>query len=117
MSDDMPTDSRTLRTEIQQTRASFGDTVEALAARLNVKSRARASLRGLPEHAKGKLQTITSRAATVAGKAGDRVLPTAASSPETGIRAAVPRRLPIAAGLVTAALVGLSLFLLRRRHG
>jgi ElaB/YqjD/DUF883 family membrane-anchored ribosome-binding protein len=94
-----------LRAEIQLTRAELGETVQALAAKADVKARA-----------KDQLDQTKDRVLTAAGDAGARVRTVAADAGErvrTGVRTSpVPVSL-VVAGL--AALAGIILIIRGRR--
>jgi len=117
MSDsDSPTDPRRLRSEIDETRAELGETVQALAARTDVKARARHAVGGATDQAKQKLAAASDRAAQAAGVVAGK----AASAKDQLARRQVPPRmrrpLPWAALAGAAAAIGLVVVLIRRRR-
>ncbi|MBU8855815.1 MULTISPECIES: DUF3618 domain-containing protein [unclassified Micromonospora] len=67
MSESTPTDPQQLRAEIAQTRAALGDTVEALAARTDVKARAKAGVEDAAAQAREKVTTAAGRIEGAAG--------------------------------------------------
>ncbi|GAA3194296.1 DUF3618 domain-containing protein [Actinocorallia longicatena] len=66
-------DTRALREEIEQTRGELGDTVEALAAKADVKARAQQTAERLRVNAQAGFATATVRAAEYADRAGQAV--------------------------------------------
>jgi hypothetical protein len=113
---DTPTDPQQLRNEIEETRAELGETVQALAAKTDVQARAKRAVGDAAEQAKQKLTSATDRAAQAAGA----VAQTAASAKDQLAQGQVPpqmrRPLPWAAFGGAAVLVGLVVFLVRRRR-
>lgn len=105
---DTPTDPQELRGEIAQTRADLGDTVEALAAKTDVKARAKHAAGEAAGQAKQKLADATDRAAQAAGSVKDRL--------DHQLPPQVRRPLPWAALGAGAAVIGLVVFLIRRRR-
>jgi hypothetical protein len=112
-----------LRAEIRQTRAALGDTVQALAARADVKARAREQVSQTRQRLLGQAVSATGRLREVAGQATASVKDvagqTAAASGEVAHDAALRvrgNRIPpalIVAGL--AAVVGVILIVRGRR--
>jgi septal ring factor EnvC (AmiA/AmiB activator) len=111
-------DPQVLREEIERTREQLGETIEALAAKADVKAQAQQ-----------KLSQLTARLKTAAGQAKQRAAATSASiskaTPEPVQRAAstaavTARRhrgpLAAAAGAAGAAVLALLLILRRRRR-
>ena len=94
-------DPQLIRADIEQTRAELGDSVEALAAKADVKARAR---RGV--------EAAKVRASETAEAAAERVKDTAGQVGETVRR----RPAPVAAALAAVgAVIGSVVFLRRRR--
>lgn len=83
-----PDDAEHLRAEIAATRQRLGETVEQLAAKVDVKSRARAQAAQLAGRVKGTAGqasgTVRKAAAQGAGKARDYRVPLAAGAAGTG---------------------------------
>ena len=67
MSESTPTDPQQLRSEIAQTRAALGDTVEALVAKTDVKARAKAGVEDAAAQAREKVTTAAGRIEGAAG--------------------------------------------------
>ncbi|MFI6134227.1 DUF3618 domain-containing protein [Micromonospora sp. NPDC051141] len=67
MSERTPTEPQQLRAEIAQTRADLGDTVEALAAKTDVKARAKAGVEDAAAQARKKITTAAGRIEGAAG--------------------------------------------------
>ncbi len=88
-----PDDPQALVDEINRTRAELGDTVEALAARVDVKARAQQRAAEVSAQAKGRLQELAGRAGELAsgvtGKAG-QARETALSSSKTVLGTSQP---------------------------
>jgi hypothetical protein len=111
-----PAEPQQLRDEIEQTRADLGETVQALAAKTDVKARAKEKLamaKGQAAQAAGEVRDQTARAAGV-------VAETAASAKEQIAQGQVPPRmrrpLPWAAAGTAFVLAGLVIYLIRRRR-
>jgi Protein of unknown function (DUF3618) len=126
-------DVEALRAEIKQTRSELGETVQALAAKADVKARAKEQVeqtkqrvRAQAAEATGKVRDAavhaTDRVRAAAGQAGDRVASTAADAASTAtgsgsavagavdsaVDSAVPvagRRIPVALLVAGAAAV------------
>ncbi len=77
----MAKDPDEIRDEIEETRTEMGETVEALAYKTDVKTRAKDAI-------VEKKESLTSRARGTAGSAGDRTRETAESARERGRQAA-----------------------------
>jgi hypothetical protein len=121
-----PRDADELRVEIEQTRAELGDTVEALAAKTDVKARVKDSLKQGTAKAKAKAKdtvatvsdqasAATQQATAAAGQAKEKVAERAAVvRDQAADNPAVRRGLPIgaialvAAGILVAVLVARS---------
>jgi hypothetical protein len=80
----MPDEAQQIRAEIERTREHLGATVEQLAAKVDVKSRARAQVAGLTGQARSRVAKARSQAVTVAR---GRSVPLAAAA--AGVLAAV----------------------------
>ena len=121
MSDaDTPADPAALRAQIAETRAELGDTVEALAAKTDVKARAQHAASQAADTAKAKLSAARDQAADLAATVSDRASTAAATVRDTvrgaDLSAQVRRPVPLAAIVVGAAAIGLAIYLLRRRR-
>ncbi len=88
-----PTEPEALRREIEQTRAELGETVEALAAKADVKARAQEAVDDAKQRARGALDSV----AYQVGKQREKV---AALSPQ--VQAVIAA---VAVGLVALLLV------------
>ncbi len=104
-----PTDPRQLREEIQQTRADLGDTVEALAAKTDVKTRAKQALNDRAGQARQQLSTARAKTAQAAGTTKGRLT-------EVSRRPAVRRALPPTAIATAVAALGTVLVVVRQRR-
>ena len=91
----MSKDPSEIRAEIEETRAEMGDTVEALAYKTDVKTRAKESIaekkdavvettRAIPSGIAGKARTVGQRTKETAGKAGQKPLPLALGAAAVG---------------------------------
>ncbi len=120
-----------LRDEIAQTRSDLGGTIEALLAKADVRARtkdavndvtdqAKASVRDGRDQALGVATSVTDRVIDAAAIVGDRVRSNAAAVKDSladgDVIGAVRKPLPIAGFAITAALVGLIAYLVRRRR-
>ncbi len=102
-----------LRNDIEQTRAELGETVEALAAKADVKARLKDSAARTSGRIKDRAGAAAAQAADVAGRLRERAAGGSAS--ERGIHARRP--LPIAAVVTTAGALVALVVLIRRRRG
>ena len=91
----MSKDPNEIRAEIDETRSEMGDTVEALAYKTDVKTRAKESIsekkdavvettRSIPSGIAGKARTVGHRTKETAGKAGQKPLPLALGAAVVG---------------------------------
>ena len=117
---DTPTDPAALRAQIADTRADLGDTVEALAAKTDVKARAQEAASQAADTAKEKLSAVRDQAADLATTVSDKASSAAATVRDkvrdADLPAQVRRPVPLAALVLGAAAVGLAIYLLRRRR-
>lgn len=124
-----PTDPGQLHGEIQQTRAELGDTVEALAAKTNVKARSKRAAGQLADQAKDALgdardqvsnaasqaaSTVADKASTVADKVSTAATSVKEQVSDADLAATVRRPVPLAAIGLGALLIGLVIYLIRR---
>jgi ABC-type transporter Mla subunit MlaD len=129
MTSPTPTDPDALRAEIVQTRTDLGNTVEALAAKMDVKARTKDAVtdltdqvkdkvRDVRDQARGLLSTAAGQASNTASTLGDQVRSNIADVRESladgDVVAAVRKPLPIVGIAVTAAVVGLVIYLIRQ---
>jgi hypothetical protein len=106
-------DKAALRNQIARTRADLGDTIEELAARTDVKARAKEMVTDVRSRAG---QAVRSRARRVVSRTHGAAR-SSASSVRGGLGRASQRTARIAAGAGAGALVGYGIFeLLRRRR-
>jgi uncharacterized protein DUF3618 len=117
-------DLEALRAEIRQTRAELGETVQALAARADVKARAKEQVELTKQRVRTQAAEATDRVRAVAQQAGDRVRTAAAqarqsasgeSSGDTPAAGGL-RPNPILIGAALAAVVGIILIVRGRRR-
>ncbi len=127
-----PTDPQALRDEIAATRHDLGETMEALAAKADVKARAKDAVGHASDQAKEKITqasdqvkekigAVRDQAVELAANVGGRVRSSAVSVRDSvqdvDVPTAVRRPLPAAAIAATAlALVGVVIYLVRRRR-
>ena len=97
-----------LQADIEQTRAELGETVEALTAKLDVKSRAKERLNQYKTHASGQVSTAQARAVDLTKSART------AATTEDG--KPTPTVLAGAAAVLVTTLTALGLTLWRRRR-
>ncbi|WP_433828511.1 DUF3618 domain-containing protein [Actinoplanes sp. CA-015351] len=105
-----PTDPAQLRAEIQQTRADLGGTVEALAAKTDVKTRAKQALSDTAGQARQRVSVATAKTAQAAVTTKERL--TEASRHPT-VRRALP---PTAITAAAAAVLCTALVVVQRRR-
>ncbi|MEU4558126.1 DUF3618 domain-containing protein [Actinoplanes sp. NPDC023936] len=113
-------DLAVLREEIKQTRAELGETVQALAAKADVKARARDQVEQTRQRVLAQAHELTGRVREAAVTAGGRAASATGHARETALAPAAERvradpapALLVAAGL--AALVGIILIVRGRR--
>lgn len=104
-----PTDPEQLRAEIDQTRAELGDTVQALAAKTDVKARAKQAAGDAADGAKQKLNAAKDQAVDAATAVKDQLA-------QAEVPPQLRRPTPWAALAGAAALAGLVVVLIRRRR-
>nr|BFE57892.1 hypothetical protein GCM10020063_024180 [Dactylosporangium thailandense] len=125
-------DAQALRAEIARTRAALGETVEALAAKADVKARVRArveakanDLKALAGQAQARAGVVAGRvraqashvAGEVAGRAGRTAGTVNAAVRDPGLRAKLRRPVPMAAaGTAAAATAAVAVLALRSRR-
>jgi ElaB/YqjD/DUF883 family membrane-anchored ribosome-binding protein len=80
-----PDDQQELEKEIEQTREQLGETVEALAAKVDVKARAQEQLGQLTARLKGKATEATDKATQVGQQIRKRPIPAAATAGVIGV--------------------------------
>jgi ElaB/YqjD/DUF883 family membrane-anchored ribosome-binding protein len=101
-----------IRNDIEQTREELGDTVEALAAKTDVKAQAHAKIDEARQQAKAKLDEVKQRVDDVRGSGGDGTPPAvrdgAAKVGRSASQAAARNPVPAAAigGFVGGLVVG-----------
>jgi hypothetical protein len=114
-------DKQQLQAEIEQTRTELGETVEELAAKTDVKGRAKQTAADLSGRAKQTAAEVGAKAAGVAGTAKDAAKAQAASIEgkvaEVRRDPGQRRRLMVAALVIAAmAVCGLAAVVIRRRR-
>lgn len=107
---DVPGQPEHLRDEIEQTRAELGDTVEALAAKTDVKARAQQALDEAADRTRQQLSTVKTTAVGAVDAAKVRVTE---ASQDPRVRRAVP---PAAIAAAVAAVLGTVIVVARRRR-
>ena len=101
-----PSDPDALREEIEQTRAELGDTVEALANKLDVKAQAKTAVADVKDKAATTLSSAQSSAVTRAEQLRDTATSTYRSRPQATW---------LAAAAAAVVVVGIALLARRRR--
>lgn len=116
-------DVEALRAEIKQTRAELGETVQALAAKADVKARAIHQVEQTRQRVRAQAAEATGRVREAAQLAGGRVRAVttghAHGDGDPDATGAAPRRLPVSVPLVVAgvaAVVGIILVMRGRRR-
>ncbi|GIE28533.1 hypothetical protein Ait01nite_015780 [Actinoplanes italicus] len=107
-SNSTPAGQERLTSEIRQTRADLGATVEALAAKTDVKTRAKQAVSDTAAQARDRVSAATTSTARLAGSTKERLA-------EAGRRPTTRRALPPAA-IALAAAVGATIVVVRRRR-
>jgi uncharacterized protein DUF3618 len=121
---DTPTDPEQLREEIARTRAELGQTVESLAAKTDVKARAKDAVAAAGDRVREKVSTVADRATQKAGVVKEQAAGAVAKSTSAvkqkvsqGDRPLPVRRpLPLAAIGAAAVLIGLVVYVVRRKR-
>ncbi len=103
MAQQAPMDAAALRAEIERTRSDLGDTMAALAAKTDVKARAKDAVSGATDSVR---RNVSSRASSIRASVDGSKLPVSAREP-----------LPIAVGALIGASVGGLIFAVTRRRG
>jgi Protein of unknown function (DUF3618) len=102
MAQQAPMDAAALRAEIERTRADLGQTVAALAAKTDVKARAKEAVADAADNVR---RNVSSRAASIRASLDGSRLPVSAREP-----------LSVATGAVIGALIGALIYAVRRRR-
>jgi hypothetical protein len=118
MAQDTPADPSVLRAEIEQTRDQLRETVEALAAKTDVKARAKQAFHKAGDDTKAKVHAIGEQAGVRAANIGHEARTQAAAVRGSIREADLPSamRHPVVAAIAATALAGLFVYLMRRRH-
>jgi cobalamin biosynthesis Mg chelatase CobN len=108
-----------LRGEIARTRSDLGDTIEALAAKTDVKARSKDAVNDVTDQAKAKARDVRDQAVGVAATVGDQVRSNAEVVKESladgDVVGAIRTPLPIVGLAFAAALIGVVIYIVRRR--
>ncbi|MFI5892073.1 DUF3618 domain-containing protein [Actinoplanes sp. NPDC051513] len=114
---DTPTDPQQLRAEIEQTRAELGETVQELAAKTDVKTRAKQAVGDATGQARRTLTGVKDQAAQAAGVVAERASTAKQQLADSDLPAPIRRPLPLAAlGAAAAALIIVIIVVARRRR-
>jgi len=120
MSTDTPTDPQALRAEIARTRADLGATVEALASKMDVKTRAQDTVADVTDQAKAKVRELRTHvgyaADSLAGQVRRGIETVRGSVGDADLPATVRRPLPVTVIAAAAVAVGIMIWLIRRRR-
>jgi len=114
---DTPADPEQLRSEIERTRSDLGETVQELAAKADVKARAKQAVGDTTDRAREKLVGVKDQAAQAAGTVAQKASTAKQQLADSGLPAPMRRSLPLAtiAAVVAAAIVTY-IVVARRRH-
>lgn len=121
---DTPSDPDQLREEIARTRAELGETVQSLAAKADVKARAKDAAAAAGDRARQKVADVSGKAAQTAAVVKDQAVDAVTKS-STAVREkladrdmSVPTRQPLPWAVLGAAavLAGVVIFIVRRRR-
>jgi hypothetical protein len=109
-----------LRDEIVQTRSDLGDTIEALAAKTDVKARAKDAANDVADQARAKARDVRDQASDVVATVSDQVRSNAAAVKDSlaagDVIGAVRKPLPVAGLAIMGAVAGLVVYLASRRR-
>jgi uncharacterized protein YjbJ (UPF0337 family) len=115
-SSDTPTDPQQLRAEIEQKRAELGQTVQDLAAKADVKARAKQAVGDATGRARQKLTGVTDHAAQAAGAVKEKASTAKQQLADSDLPAPIRRPLPLAAIAAAAAAVIVTVVVVVRRR-
>jgi cobalamin biosynthesis Mg chelatase CobN len=111
-----PTDPDQLRAEIERKRAELGDTVQQLAAKTDVKARAKQAVGDASGKAQQKLAGVKDQAAQAAGAVKEKASTAKQQLADSDLPAPVRRPLPLAAIVAAAAAVIVTVVVVVRRR-
>jgi hypothetical protein len=113
---DSPTDPQELRAEIEQTRAELSETVQELAAKTNVKLRAKQALGDAAGRGRRKLSGVTDQAGQAANAVARRASTAKQQLADSDLPAPMRRPLPLAAIAAAAAAAIIVVVVMARRR-
>jgi hypothetical protein len=113
---DTPADPQQLRAEIERTRADLGETVQELAAKADVKARAKQAVGDTTDRARQKLAGVKDQAAQAAGTAAERASAVKQQLADSDLPAPMRRPVPLAAIAAAVAAVVTLIVVARRRR-
>jgi ElaB/YqjD/DUF883 family membrane-anchored ribosome-binding protein len=113
---DTPADPQELRAEIERTRADLGETVQELAAKADVKARAKQAAGDAADRARQKLSGVKDQAAQAAGTAAEKASTVQQRLADSDLPAPMRRPLPLAALAAAVAVVVTLVVVARRRR-
>ena len=112
-----PSDPRQLRAEIERTRAELGDTVQQLAAKADVKARAKQAIGDATGQVKQQFADVKGQAAQAAGVVAERASTAKQQLADSDLPVAARRPLPLAAiGAAAVAAIVVLIVVARRRR-
>jgi preprotein translocase subunit SecF len=111
-----PTDPKHLRAEIEQTRSELGETVQQLAAKADVKARAKQAVGEASDRVQQKLAVVKDQAAQAAGAATEKASAVRQQLADSDLPAPIRRPLPLAAMVAAAAVILVVVVVVRRRR-
>jgi serine/threonine protein kinase HipA of HipAB toxin-antitoxin module len=112
-----PTDPQQLRAEIEQKRAELGDTVQQLAAKADVKARAKQAVGDAAGKARQKLAGVKDQTAQAVGTVKEKAGTAQQQLADSDLPAPIRKPLPLAAiAAATAAVIVAFVVLIRRRR-
>ncbi|GAB2583980.1 hypothetical protein Aab01nite_54720 [Paractinoplanes abujensis] len=112
---DTPTDPEQLRAEIEQTRAELGETVQELAAKADVKARAKQAAGDTAAKVRQKLSDVKGQAGQATGAVAERASTVKQQLAGSDLPAPMRRPLPLAAIAAAVAAVVVVIVVARRR--
>lgn len=111
-----PTDPQQLRAEIERTRAELGETVQELAAKADVKSRAKQAVGDAAGRARQRLAGVQEQATQAAGTVAGKASAARRQLADSDLPASVRRPLPLAAIAAGAAALIITVVAVARRR-
>jgi len=114
---DTPADPQQLRSQIERTRSDLGETVQQLAAKTDVKTRAKQAVGDTTDRARQKLAGLKDQTAQAAGTVAQKASTAKQQLANSDLPAPIRRPLPpVAIAAVVIAAIVTYIVVTRRRH-